>query len=296
MTSNPRFGVSAAAFLLAACGGLASADIFKEKDAKCGDNLLGRMRLNATAYKPVDGNTGGTDTQWLGGVNIEGEFVRNNTLLTYHYVQVITGINWKTTQARWLTDKSVELPVPFCDTPPAGYAFKKKFDSAGYDDNQAFDSKVYYDEGEFPKFEDAPKLFMLHAKDVGGTFTVDFETWLIAVCDEKINGGRVQKDTYKVAPLVGWTWGFEIKFKDDGNGKNDLTDFTTSALAMDFAAAPSAAWKKGISKDTVYGAGDNKDWWDVGLGECKDTKVPAPASLAPGLLGAACIGRRRRAA
>mgnify|MGYP001469497203 CR=1 FL=1 len=106
-------------------------------------------------------------------------------------------------------------------------------------------------------------------------------------------------DQYTVAPLIGWKWGYEIVYKDQGQiGVDEPDDFTVTPLSLEWTTTPSDTWKKAISKDTKYGSKDKQDYWDISLGDCTgcaDTPEPASVScLAMGLIGLLVPCKRRR--
>ena len=100
------------------------------------------------------------------------------------------------------------------------------------------------------------------------------------------------------ATLVGWKWGYEIVYKDQGViGVDEPGDFTVNALPLEWTTTPSDTWKKAISKDTRYGSKGKEDFWNISLGDCTgcaDTPEPTSAScLAVGLVGLLAARRRR---
>jgi hypothetical protein len=131
---------------------------------------------------------------------------------------------------------------------------------------------------------------MLPAKTVAGNkISFQFETWLVCVIEDKQGKDKntAKDDTYKVAPLLGWTWGYDIAYKDQGKiGEDELGDFTVTKKALAFTKVASADWKKAIDKSTVYGSPTGtQDFFNVTLGDCTQCAVPAPPSAILLLLG-----------
>lgn len=138
-------------------------------------------------------------TMWLGGVEIDGQFVEKKEL-TYHYIQSINVYDDPTPKV--YTDGSA-LPVPLIDTPPGGYQ------------NDTFDYLVYYDQTEFPTFYDMPSTYMLDAiTEPDNKLQLSFETWLVCVIEETFGpkNNQAKDDTYNVASLLGWTWGYSSEW------------------------------------------------------------------------------------
>lgn len=271
----------------------------------CGKQHLGTMFVNKDAYKTEKvtqtkkGKPLGKE-HWLGGVRMQAGFAPlPNCKATYHYLQSV-----KTTSDsfRWIKDPSVPLPQPYLDAPPGGTKVRK---SAGADTfaDLTNDYLPWYDQaGQFPKFADTARDYLLLAKSQPDKkFTWEAETWLVQVLKDTHNNDEIaQNDHYTVAPLVGWKWGYEIVYKDQGViGVDEPGDFTVNALPFEWTTTPSDTWKKAISKDTRYGSKDKQDFWNISLGDCTgcaETPEPTSAScLAVGLIGLLAPWRRRRA-
>jgi len=117
----------------------------------------------------------------------------------------------------------------------------------------------------------------------------------VSVIEDIHNDNTIAKDdNYTIAPLLGWTWGFDIAYKDVANiGKDDLADFTVNKRPFNFIMAPSAGWKTALG--AKYGAGDKQDFWNIKLGDCQDC-APVPESstmllMTWGLIGFAGLKR-----
>jgi hypothetical protein len=270
----------------------------KKYDVKCGDQLCGTFEIDLDEYKEYKNTPGNNSNLWRGGVNIGGKFVpkKNNE---FHYIQSVKD---NTDHFRWINDASVPLPEPYLDPPPGGYKVRTDVGANTFVD-QPFDYLPWYDEGEFPLFSDAPNSRLPYAK----TKKVEllFETWIVCVIDKKIIPNTIAKDdTYNVAPLWGFQWGYTIDYKDVGViGTDEPADFTVTKVDFTPLVTPSADWNKATSSATKYGAGDKQDFWNITKGDCKDCvtldarKVPEPSSilgiLAIGTLGAASTLKRK---
>ncbi len=218
--------------------------------------------------------------KWVGGVEISGQFNEQKNLI-YHYIQSIN--SWDDPTPKKYKDGST-LPVPLIDTPPGGYQ------------NDPFDYKVYYDETEFPQFYDKPSTYMLDAKDEADKkLGMSFETWLVCVCSESFGSQatKAKDDSYKVAPLLGWTWGYDITYADDGDEEDELVDFTVTKEAFAWKTTPSTSWKTALG--AKYSSGANEDFFNVSLCECENCEVvPAPPAAFLVLFGAGFVMRNRR--
>jgi hypothetical protein len=280
---------------------MASAVPLYSKDVLCGTEKCGTMEI--TKYDPVNPTT----VNDVGGVLIDGTFnkTKNNA---FHYVQAVTTDD--TDRLRWFNDISATLPSPYLDTPPGGYkAENPPIGSGNYgggpdnnldgipDFDQPFDYLPWYDEGEFPIFYDRPASLVLRAKaQADGHVSVYFDTWLICLIDKELGPDNklARDDKYEIAPLLGWTWGFDILYNDVANiGVDDLADFTVNQLGFNWEMTPPADWTGALS--VKYGTGEDQDYWNIALGECKNCAVPEPATpllLTVGLL--ALGGMRQR--
>jgi hypothetical protein len=201
---------------------------------------------------------------FYGGVVIDGMFVETKDL-RYHYIQSINVYDDPTPKK--FIDGS-DLPVPLIDTPPGGYY------------NDPFDYRVYYDESEFPRFYDQPRTYMMDAKSEPDLkLQLSFETWLVCVISESFGPSPflAKDDAYQVAPLLGWTWGYSIDYADNGNGVDDLGDFTVTRETFNWIASPSSNWLAALGQS--YGTEQYLDWFNVTLDSCKKCVVPEPASV-----------------
>jgi hypothetical protein len=252
----------------------------------CGARTLGTMDINEYAAVEVAAVPASSS---LGGVRIKGEFTTAAPALTFHYLQAIL-----IDDAPFLFTDGSAFTAPYVDTPPGGYQ------------GQPFDLKPYYDQpGDnpaFPGFFDEPKLRLNRARDANqtgpdGKINVDFETWLVCVVKETMGAtaNRAKDDMYFVAPLVGWTWGFNIALTDNGNADmNELADYDTKANPFAFIPAPSASWQFALEK--VYSIGTaNEDFFDILLRDCSAC-VPEPGAISLAGVGVLALWMRRRGA
>ena len=289
--SARRACVATVAGLLVVLGAAtANAAALFSKDVLCGMTKCGTMEIDR--YDSVNPSS----VTSLAGVEIKGSF-KPTAGKDYHYVQAITKDNADT--SRWFNDTSVAIPVPYLDTPPGGYKVEDAAGSQKYTIEQPFDYLPWYDEGDFPAFFDRPTDRVQKAKLMkDGTVTLDFETWIVCTIEDVHNDNKIANDDrYKIAPLLGWTWGFDIVYKDVENiGKDDLADFTLNKRAFNFVMNPSAAWTQALG--TVYGAGAKKDSWNITVGDCKEcVATPEPSAvllLLSGLPAVAALRRRLR--
>jgi hypothetical protein len=295
----PRF--APALLLAAALTGLsllpqdADAAEFHFKQVYCGQQHLGTMFINKDAYKTdkVTKTQAGKPVakeNWLGGVKIQGGFAPLPTCKgNYHYLQSVKS---DSDSFRWIKDPSVPLPQPFLDAPPGGNKVRKSVGSDTFADVPN-DYLPWYDQaGQFPKFADTTRDYLLLAKSKDNKkLTWAAETWLVEVLEDKHNDDEIaNNDSYKVAPLIGWKWGYEIVYADQGQiGVDEPDDFTVNPLPFEWTTTPSDTWKKAISKDTRYGGKGKEDYWDISLGDCTGcADTPEPASVS--LLGVGLIG------
>lgn len=271
-------------------------DPIRSWDVKCGDVLLGTMKLDK--YGAWKDDFVLKDKEFgKGGVEISGAFTKKKGN-QFHYIQSIVADNSPKTDDfdfRAMDKDGNALTAPWVDTPPGGYK------------GSAFDYAVYYDnidsdvgKVDFPDFYDKPNivLFAAGASDKKKV-TVKFETWLVGTVYEKPAGKIPKKGTdieyYCVAPLIGWSWGYEIEWT--GESAEDLVNVakykvTALGLSTDALTTPTADWKKSL--DYVYGTGDNKDKFVVKLKSCEDFLAPEPSTYALGALAAVGLMRRRR--
>jgi hypothetical protein len=261
------------------------------KDVFCNTSKCGTMEFDK--YETYTANTAFPSKNWLGGVLINGTFTQERAA-NYHYVQ-----SYKTDadDLRWIVDDSVALPQPLLDPPPGGYKVRADATDNAYTGKpQKWDYLPWYDEaGEFPGFYDRPTNFFLDAKNQPDKMvTTTFETWLVCVIEETLgpNPEQAKDDSYKVAPLLGWQWGFDLVYKDVGTiGEDELADFTVTMKKFDFVNAPTAHWTDALT--AKYGK-TTQDFWNITTGPC-DTcaSVPEPATALLVLIGMPAVALRR---
>lgn len=261
------------------------------KDVFCGDEKCGTMEIDTYGNEDKV-NTALASNKWLGRVEIEGQFVPLKGV-TFHYIQAVKD---EADSFRWINDATVALPQPYLDPPPGGYKAKPASDG-GYTSNQAFDFLPYYDEGEFPDFYDRPGEYLLPAKTDGNKkLEQEFETWLVCVIEEKFgpNANQAKDDSYTVAPLIGWEWGFDITYADAGViGTDEPGDFTVTKRPFNWLAVPTALWTGALSAKYGAAGGGNQDYWDITTGACENC-IPEPSTGCLLLLGLAIVTCRRR--
>ncbi|UCG59169.1 MAG: PEP-CTERM sorting domain-containing protein [Phycisphaerales bacterium] len=220
--------------------------------------------------------------EWLGGVEINGEFLQSTDLngeYSFHFVQSLNIYDGPTPKKY---ADGAPLDAPFIDTPPGGYL------------DDPFDHLLYYDESEFPAFYAMPSTFMLDAQtEQDRKLRLSFETWLVFVDAESFGqrSDRASDDSYTVAPLQGWTWGYSITYADDGNGTTNLADFTVAGEPFTWIDTPSADWLAALDKSYGLSVSD-EDWFDVEIIDC-DGCIPEPATLALLAVGILMLSRSR---
>ena len=251
------------------------------QDVFCGTTKCGTMEI--TKYDTINPSS----LKGAGGVDIQGAFKKTKNYV-YQYVQAVTTDDMDV--FRWFNDISAPLPVPYIDPPPGGYKVEEPPPgSSKYTINQETDYFPWYDGSLFPTFEDDPKVLVLRAKlQSDSTATFYAESWLVCVIkDRHDNDKQARDDNYRIAPLLGWTWGYDIVYKDVANiGMDDLADFTVKKLGFNFIMTPSPGWEKAL--DAKYGTRANQDFWNTSLGNCKGCIVPEPSTML--LLGAGLLG------
>lgn len=256
----------------------AAIEIGKPKDVMCGATKCGVLEIDK--YQESSGNSTQPVTGFL-GIDINGLFKPVGAIVskTFNFIQAIT--NYNSSDRRWINDTSVPIGVPFIDPPPGGYKVKSPWNAVNWTVEQKFDYKPYYQPAgpAFPNFGDTPGMYMLPAKD--NKLVFNFETWLVCTIEEMMgtNVNTSKDDNYTVAPLLGFTWGFDIAFKDQGViGTDELQDFSVTLNDADWIIAPSDSWKNALA--TKYGAGANQDFFNVKLGQCENCQeVPAPLPI-----------------
>lgn len=269
----------------------AAAAVPFSQDVFCGTTQCGTMTINQ--YQTLTSNLEFESKYWLGGVAISGSFSETQHG-KYHYIQSITS---NSDTFRWINDTATPLGSTWLDTPPGGYKLRDGAGGATFTDNP-WDTKPWYDEeNEFPGFADAPRDYMLQAKTLAGhDLEFLFETWLVClIAADVTDNGQAKDDSYEVATLLGWQWGYDITYLDIGTiGQDDPEDFTVTAKAFSFILNPTADWRLAASSATRYGQDPNQDYFNIDLGDCVNC-VPEPVGAGFLLLGlVAMSGRRRR--
>lgn len=165
----------------------------------------------------------------------------------FHYLQVLT--EFQADDFRWLRDPSVPLPVQYVDPPPFG-ARQMESNAKGefQETDHTFDALPWFDEGDFPAFVDQPRAFLATARRYGKV-SMKFETWLVCVIDAHAGADEnsVSDDSYEVAGLAGWKWGYDIAHEDIGRvGEDELEDYSYSLAPFEFVATPSEKFKTGL--------------------------------------------------
>jgi hypothetical protein len=252
---------SAALFALAATNALADAP--PPANATCGNTFCGQMSF--TTYQTGETGTGTAQDPYRGFVDIQGSFAPGGAGIgkTYHYIQAVYVDN----RPPAFVDGTA-ITTPYIDPPPGGYQ------------GDPFDLKPYYDEGEFPTFSDKPTINLAFTKNQpGGMRDLEFETWLVCVTQETFgaNANKASDDTFTVAPLLGWTWGFKQSYVDNPPAGDGLEDITQTLTPFAYLATPSANWTAALTK--VYGTNPNQDNFNVTVTNCVNCGiVPEPAS------------------
>ncbi|MGL4555713.1 MAG: PEP-CTERM sorting domain-containing protein [Gemmataceae bacterium] len=252
-----RFLLTLAAWVLFAAESAVGRPAYM-KEVKCGDTVLGVMEIDTYQVGEAAGPV-------RGFVTIDGQFVPGAGAAghTFHYLQAVI----KDDRPPPFRDGTA-ITTTYIDTPPGGYQ------------GQPFDRRPYYDQGEFPTFFDEPTINLAFTKDQADMQReLEFETWLVCVIRETLGAdpNKASDDTYTVAPLLGWKWGFDQTYADARPLMVDgLEDITQTIVPFAFLAAPSAGWTNALGK--VYGAGRTQDRFNVTLGDCTAC-VPEPSSL-----------------
>lgn len=208
------------------------------------------------------------------GVNIRGRFRGfRDQIREFHFLQVLT--RFKADDFHWSRDPDAVLPSRFVDVPPFGVR-RPETDASGHFRiaEHKFDALPWFDEGEFPLFDDRPRAFLASAR-THGQITMEFETWLVCVISAKEGPDRqrVSDDSYAVAPLIGWTWGYDITYRDVGtSGVDEFEDYTYALLPLRFVPQPSAAFGESLGATMGQTVTDR---FDIHLGraaDCTDRK------------------------
>lgn len=260
--------ISVAVWMLA---GVCHAEPLYSKDVLCDDVKCGTMEIDT--YGNEFKNTAGAANKWTGGVEIDGQF-KPMKARTYHYVQAI---KTESDTFRWISDTSVPYPQPFLDVPPGGHKVRTTAGGATFS-SQSFDYLPWYDEGtEFPDFYDKPSDYLLLAKSEGDKkLEWAFETWLVCVINDQHDGDtEVKDDSYKIAPLLGWQWGYDVTYNDVGTvGTDEAGDFTVTKRTFAWVTTPSADWTNALG--AKYGKDATEDNWNITTGACEECGKPIP--------------------
>ena len=79
---------------------------------------------------------------------------------------------------------------------------------------------------------------------------------------------RVSDDSYRVAALVGWTWGYDITYRDVGAiGVDELDDYVFTLVPLRFVTEPSAAFEASLGATIGQTVTDR---FDIQLGDAKE--------------------------
>lgn len=267
-------------------------DVFPASmDALCHGGVCGTMTINQYGgpfffFDDPDHPADATGA----GITISGTYANTSGLET-RYIQTIIKVKRGGVNPDEMYLKSPDgssMAPPIVDTPPGGYQ------------GQPFDYEPYYDEaGDFPDFFDAPRVSLTRLQ-AETPITVEFETWIVCVIaeDKDLIDNTAKGDTYDVAPLLGFDWGFTATF-DPNEGPNG----TFHVDPLDFywiTGTPSAQWFAALGQ--TYNTGEDEDWFNVNVGDCDTCRllpVPEPAqsglALAMlGLIGLIFVTNRRR--
>lgn len=233
-------------------------------NATCNNVFCGQMSF--TTYQTGETGTGTPQDPYRGFVDIQGSFTPGGAGIgkTYHYIQAVYVDN----RPPAFVDGTA-ITTPYIDPPPGGYQ------------GDPFDLKPYYDEGEFPTFSDKPTINLAFTKNQpNGMRDLEFETWLVCVTQEVFgtNANKASDDTFTVAPLLGWKWGFQQTYADAPPlGTDGLEDITQTITPFSYLATPTANWTAALTK--VYGTNPNQDNFNVVVTNCVNCGiVPEPAS------------------
>lgn len=231
----------------------------------CGPVLCGSMEISwYRRFQDEDA----TPSQERNGVNIRGRFrsPRDQTR-EFHYLQVLT--RFEADDFRWSRDPSVPLPARFVDPPPFGMQHPQTDTEGRFRSvEHKFDALPWYDEGDFPLFEDRPRVFLASAR-AHGTATMEFETWVVCVISSSQGSDRdrVSDDAYEVAALVGWTWGYAVTWRDVGQlGVDEFEDYTFTMQPLRLVTQPSDAFVAALA--TTLG-GAVTDRFNIRLGDAQ---------------------------
>jgi hypothetical protein len=264
----------AAAVLLVLCVCTSGADTIgmrlpQIRPVHCGPVLCGSMEISW--YRHFQ-DEDATPSQERNGVNIRGRFRGpRDQARELHYLQVLT--RFEADDFRWGRDTGAPLPAQFVDPPPFGMQhLQADADGRFRSVERTFDALPWFDEGDFPLFEDHPRAFLASARN-RGTVAMEFETWLVCVISSKQGSDRdrVSDDVYEVAALVGWTWGYAITWRDAGQpGVDEIEDYTFTMLPVRFVTQTSEAFEAALG--TTLGASVT-DRFNIRLGDAQQCPV-----------------------
>lgn len=258
------------ATLLALCSSAGGADtsdvrLPQIRPVQCGPVACGSMEI--TWYRRFQ-DEDASPSQERNGVNIRGRFrgLRDQAR-EFHFLQVLT--RFDADDFRWSRDPGIPLPARFVDPPPFGLLHPES-DAQGRFRSVAhkFDALPWYDEGDFPLFEDHPRVFLADVR-AHGTAAMEFETWLVCVISSSQgpDRDRVEDDAYEVAALVGWTWGYAITWRDVGQiGVDEFEDYTFTLKPLRLVTQPSAAFEGALGATLGSGVTDR---FDIRLGDAQ---------------------------
>lgn len=230
---------------------------------RCGNAVCGSMEISwYRGFHDEDA----TPRQERNGVNIRGRFRGfRDQAREFHYLQVLT--RFEADDFRWSRDPGVPLPPRFVDPPPFGLQhLETDADGRFHPMVYRFDALPWYDEGDFPLFEDRPRAFLASAR-AHGVVTMEFETWLVCVISSSQgpDRDRVGDDAYEVATLAGWSWGYAITWRDAGQlGVDEFEDYSFTMQPLRLVAQPSGAFEAALG--TTLG-GTVTDRFNIRLGD-----------------------------
>jgi len=261
--------VSTSALLLAVCATAEDASppfIPQLRPVTCAGVPCGSMEISW--YREFHDGDAAPDFE-RNGVNIRGRFrTFRDQPREFHYLQALT--RFEAADFRWIRDPAAVLPPRFVDVPPFGVR-RPEIDTHGQFRivEHKFDALPWFDEGEFPLFDDRPRAFLASAR-AHGRVTMEFETWLVCVIEAKegTDRERVSDDSYRVAALLGWTWGYDITYRDVGAiGVDELEDYVFTLVPLRFVTEPSAAFEAALGATIGQTVTDR---FDIQLGDAKE--------------------------
>lgn len=240
----------AAAAMLALCVCTGRADTPAEhlpqlRAVQCGKTPCGSMEISwYRGFHDEDTNP----SLERNGVNIRGRFRGfRDQGREFHFLQVLT--RFDADDFRWSRAPGVPLPARFVDPPPFGMQYLETDATREFHSTvRRFDALPWYDEGDFPLFEDRPRAFLASAR-AHGVVTMEFETWLVCVISSSQgpDPDRVGDDAYEVAALAGWSWGYSIHWRDAGQiGVDEFEDYSFAMQPLRVVTQPSEAFEAGL--------------------------------------------------